>query len=53
MTAPDYQSMMAPLLSVLADGSDQRWADVKDAAAAKLEVTDAERGLRRRIRDGL
>jgi restriction system protein len=43
MTVPDYQSMMAPLLAVLADGGERRWADVKDIAATKLAVTDVER----------
>jgi restriction system protein len=43
MTVPDYQSMMAPLLQVLADGGERRWADVKDTAATKLAVNDVER----------
>jgi restriction system protein len=43
MTVPDYQSMMTPLLQVLADGADWRWAAVKDALATATGVSEADR----------
>src|SRR2546423_15675089 len=43
MAVPDYQSMMLPLLQALADGREQAIADVRDALAARLGLTDTDR----------
>ncbi len=43
MSIPAYQEMMTPLARLLADGSDWRWVDVKDAVAEQLSISDADR----------
>jgi restriction system protein len=43
MTVPDFQSMMRPVLAVHADGQPHTSADVRDAVADVLGVTEEDR----------
>jgi len=47
---PDYQSLMAPTLSVLADGGDHSLADLRAAVADRLALTEED--LRAKIPSG-
>ena len=43
MTIPDYESLMMPVLNVLADGKQRSLASIRDQIAKTLGVTDEER----------
>lgn len=43
MAIPDYQSLMRPLLEFAADGKEHSVAEAREALAALLKLTDAER----------
>jgi restriction system protein len=43
MPVPDYESLMLPLLSALADGKEHEVAPLRDRIAASLKLTDADR----------
>jgi restriction system protein len=43
MPVPDYESLMLPLLSALADGEEHEVASLRDRIAASLKLTDADR----------
>jgi restriction system protein len=47
---PDYQSLMAPTLSVLADGGDHSLAELRAAVAVRLSLTEDD--LRAKIPSG-
>ncbi|NNG38061.1 restriction endonuclease [Flexivirga sp. ID2601S] len=40
---PDFQTLMRPVLALLADGAVRRSRDVKDAMAEEFDLTEAER----------
>lgn len=40
---PDYQSLMLPLLKLVADGKEHRYRDLVEALAIEFKVTDEER----------
>lgn len=42
VSVPDYQSMMLPLLKLIADGPARRWADAKASVARVLAMSDAD-----------
>ncbi len=44
MTIPDYQTLMRPILVLLADGSVWRARRIKEAMADEFALTDTERG---------
>lgn len=50
MTVPDYQSLMAPTLSVLADGCEHPLAELRAVLADRLALTDDD--LRAKIPSG-
>jgi restriction system protein len=50
VTVPDYQSLMAPTLNVLADGGELSLAELREAVAARLVLTDED--LRAKIPSG-
>jgi restriction system protein len=50
VTVPDYQSLMAPTLSVLADGGEYSLAGLREAVAASLVLTEED--LRAKIPSG-
>ena len=50
MPVPDYQSLMAPTLSVLADGGDHSLAELRTAVANHLALTEDD--LRATISSG-
>ncbi len=43
MPLPDYQSLMQPLLTVLADGTERRFSHVLPTLADEFNLTDDER----------
>src|SRR3990172_9856716 len=43
MPVPDYESLMLPLLSALADSEEHEVATLRDGIAASLKLTDADR----------
>jgi restriction system protein len=43
MPVPDYESLMLPLLSALADGDEHEVATLRDRIAASLKLTDTDR----------
>lgn len=40
---PDYQSLMLPLLKLVADGQEHKYSDLIESLAIEFEVTDEER----------
>ena len=50
MAVPDYQNLMLPILRLLADGSDWRTSELREALAKELELSEAD--LRERIPSG-
>ena len=50
MSVPDYQSLMAPALSVLADGGDHSLAELRAVVAERLGLTEED--LRAKIPSG-
>ncbi|HMO45660.1 MAG TPA: restriction endonuclease [Rubrivivax sp.] len=44
MAIPDYQTLMLPLLRLVADGEEFRFRDVVDALAQEFRITPEERG---------
>ena len=43
MAVPDYQTLMAPVLTSLADGTPRTTKEVREAVAAGLNLTDEDR----------
>ena len=42
MTVPDYQTLMAPALQALADGTEQPISQLRGAIAKQIGLTDAD-----------
>ena len=40
MPVPDYQSLMAPILSAIADGGDHSLAELRETVASRLTLTE-------------
>ena len=40
---PDYQSLMLPLLKLVADGQEHKYRDLIESLAIEFQVTDEER----------
>lgn len=43
MSVPDYQSMMTPLLNLLADGREWKWSQAKEEAASQFGLSEEQR----------
>ncbi|AMP74856.1 restriction endonuclease [Ralstonia solanacearum] len=45
MSIPDYQTLMLPVLRVVADGEEHRFRDVVETLAAEYELSDEDRAM--------
>ena len=42
MAVPDFQSLLVPILRVLADGQPHKNADIREQLARQLQLTEAD-----------